>query len=586
MKTQNILPASIIHIDNDYIEQHDEEIIIAKISQETQNNYPGYIQLFTALVPIGEVKQVLTNPGGIGYKVNAWGPLPTPIDNDTYETSFYIRGIGDKEYETITNYWNHHNKSVIVPDNVLLMCYGLVPRILKSGVICWDDPSKPVYDVLRVKSLSTYNTPTHTEAFITIKKDYLEDYLSLKKCCAVATYYEERYSNDESSFNELLNGQDSTEYNLPGKHIILSKVEKKYFKNCNQFTRVWGCRLILMPKEKPILDEKELVLKWPDFENPITPALANSRDYLFKNVYVSDTALIEFENKEEFDIYPETGNVGYNGWWSTVYSNRFGRNHIKLELKKLYEGVPNYIIKHFHSYSVPLDIVKKEKEIYGDKNIAIRVKNFIYSYINLIENLTILCSQLGLYFDSKEIGRYSRNEIERFGLWDDHLIQNLARVAPIELSKNFFIHRCSTIYKFFENIKSSPLKQILFRLTLPREKIKQFGSLRLLGTLVQLCRLAESKGLSLIEDSMDISKEWDESKIIKELKPLFAINKIRTLESHLSSSFEVDFNESLSAFNIDQNEVKNGWGTSLDTIFEVITETINFIDQTIIKASE
>ena len=42
--------------------------------------------------------------------------------------------------QTIINPWSHHDREVILPDNVLLITYGLTPRYLNDGTVCWDDP--------------------------------------------------------------------------------------------------------------------------------------------------------------------------------------------------------------------------------------------------------------------------------------------------------------------------------------------------------------------------------------------------------------------------------------------------------------
>ena len=37
----------------------------------------------------------------------------------------------------------------------------------------------------------------------------------------------------------------------------------------------------------------------------------------------------------QYELYPESGGVGYSGWWGTDRTYRMGRHHIRIELKKL-----------------------------------------------------------------------------------------------------------------------------------------------------------------------------------------------------------------------------------------------------------
>ena len=136
------------------------------------NGYKGLLHLNTALIPISDLNDVLNAPGGIGWKVESWGPHPIVDEEGGYNSSFWIDGPkdSDKRYETIINSWLNHNKTVILPDNGLLMCYGLIPRFLKDGTIYWDDPSKPVYDVIRVIPLSEYIPNEHTYASVSYHK--------------------------------------------------------------------------------------------------------------------------------------------------------------------------------------------------------------------------------------------------------------------------------------------------------------------------------------------------------------------------------------------------------------------------------
>lgn len=86
-----------------------------------------------------------------------------------------------ERYEPLINYWSASNHEIMLPDNSMLMVYGLVPRPLHDGTVCWDDPYRPVYDVIRVRSHVDSNSQErgHAPVLVEMRRDYLSDYCSL-----------------------------------------------------------------------------------------------------------------------------------------------------------------------------------------------------------------------------------------------------------------------------------------------------------------------------------------------------------------------------------------------------------------------
>jgi hypothetical protein len=191
-------PLPLAHLSQPFLTDLDEYVTIGEISSEPINGFSGSRRLFTAFIPNDKVNAILTASGGIQTEVRCWGPAPCVGLEGGYRGTFWIEGVGNPadRYETPLCTWSRHNRVVLLPDNGLLMCYGLIPRALKNGTISWDDLSKPVYDVVRVAPMSTYSlrAPHYSTARVSIRKDYFEDYLSLKGCAALATYFEERSS--------------------------------------------------------------------------------------------------------------------------------------------------------------------------------------------------------------------------------------------------------------------------------------------------------------------------------------------------------------------------------------------------------
>lgn len=581
---ENFWPKSIEHLSNPYIEELDEEVTIAEISSEPINNYPGYRHIYTALIPLDEVNEVLRKLGSIGHKVEAHGPNPGSGKKGVFDSSFWISSLDkeNKRYETLINSWQHHNNTVLLPDNGLLMCYGLIPRYLKDGIVCWDNPRKPEYDVIRVKFLSKYKGPDeHTHAIIIIKRDYLEDYLSLKGCAAVAVFYEHRYSSNDSDIDKILGDEKGIELNLPGRKLVLKRVTRRFFKG-TQLTQIWGCRLILRPEKLPISEEKEPILLWPDIKKPVTPDEVRELSYPLDEAFVKDDVLKLFEGKDEFIILPEHGIVSYGGWWATSYSIRYGRHHICVELRKLYEGTPSHIIRHFHLFSIPETLAKKEKKIYGERHIGHRAKEAIYGYLQLIESLSTIAEKVGLFFKEEEIGGFSKADVDYKGWCMINAFKPLCHVISLNMKKEEFLNRCFELFKLLENIKPYPIRHILTNLGIPKTVIGNLKSLRLLGTLCQLAKIALDNGFDLINDIENIIPLWDEKKKLIELSPIFALNCLRNLVGHRGGKeYHIKLDGALEVFGIDREDTKKGWGQALDIVYDKLIESSQSIEQII-----
>ena len=106
---------------------------------------------------------------------------------------------------------------------------------------------------------------------------------------------------------------------------------------------------------------------------------------------------------------------------------------------------------------------------------------------------------------------------------------------------------------------------------MPKEKIKDLKSLRLLGTLCQLATIARDVGLDLMNDFESILPKWDEEKKLDELSPIFALNCFRSLKGHVKGKkYQEKLEGALEVFGIDIKDTKKGWGQALDMVYEKI----------------
>src|SRR6185503_11988778 len=134
------------------------------------------------------------------------------------------------------------------------------------------------------------------------------------------------FSHDLADINDALAGEKWSDKELPGRRLQMKRLDRP-IKGANQFTQVWGCQLILKPNGRPVSEPTELLLRWPDLPGVLGPAFLQGFDPL-DLVYVCDEVLGEWQGRDEFTIYPQSGGVSYNGWWSTGQTFRAGRNHL------------------------------------------------------------------------------------------------------------------------------------------------------------------------------------------------------------------------------------------------------------------
>lgn len=573
-------PKAVAHLGNPLCVDDSEEITVAEISEAPVNGYRGFRKATTALVPLERLDEVLNHPGGIGHEVRSWGPMPCVREGQTYSTSFWIDGRKgtDERFETFVQAWSRHNREVQLPDNIFLMTYGLVPRYLSDGVVCWDDPHGPVYDVVRVKShIDLDNKPDEPLSFISVRRDYLEDYCHLKQCAAVQVYYEERYSADDKTFGEALHGEEAFEFTLPGRLLDMRLLTDIYHRDAPQMCSVWGARLLLNPECRPITDAKDPELVWPGDTEPMTHQIAASRRLYG---YVCDEVLQHYQGRAEYQIRPESGGVGYGGWWATSRTHRVGRNHIRVELKKLYEGCPPHVISHWHKFAVPESCANGDREQHGTNNIAERAHRVIDAFLSLTATLQRLSEELGLGFSQVDIGSLSTEEIADIGWWRCSVAESLFAVAPLAMTREQFLDRALALVKVLELLKPGPLRTMVLKLGVPKEAVKDFKSLKLLACLCQLANIAHEEGFHLLRDASLVVPKWQHTLELQSLVSLFAVQGLRVAQAHTpGSNRDASIASAASRLGIDVAAMAGGWGCAVDAMYDRLKSDLEMTDR-------
>ncbi|MGF7179123.1 hypothetical protein [Tunturiibacter psychrotolerans] len=237
-------PLPLAHCGKPLVEAADERITIAEISDDSINGYTGTRILHTALVPIEDLDGVMNTIDGLGQNVRTISENRSFDQDGVFSPTFWMYGLkATKRFESLINYWGNGTKEILLPDNGFLLRFKLFPRFLDDE-IAWDDYDLPLYDVVRSSPVSHYNFPNgRSGARITVRRDYLDRYLSHKNCAAVATYFDERLSTGDPEVAALIK---AGVYDLkqPGREL--------WFKNLlhleyEQISQVWARHFCLNP---------------------------------------------------------------------------------------------------------------------------------------------------------------------------------------------------------------------------------------------------------------------------------------------------------------------------------------------------
>jgi hypothetical protein len=580
----NFWPASLAHLTEPYLVDSSQYVTIGEISGEPANDFPGTTLLYTAMVPAAELDQCLQQPGGIGHGIsssagdeiyNAGGAQPAG--------AFWIesRRPDHKRYQALVESWQVHDRHIVMPFNGLLEHYGLSPEVLagqtkESGpTMVWHDLSVPTYDVVRVSPLSIYDAPSQTStARVEILREYLEDYLLNHNCVALASQWEGRYSTDDPLFDSVVGTHDGLSEVLSGRELWLKRVD--HIKDGNQWSDTWCTRLVMRPAKA--LNEDQ-TLTWPDHDGPITGSGIMGGFGVMEEAYVRDEVLQQYEDRSEFDIHPETGMVGHGSWWSVSFCRRVGRDHIALELRKLYEGAQFSVIKHYAQYAVKEDSVPEPSNELEKRNIGIRAHEFIDTYLTLADVLASLCDAAQLPYTAEEIGGLSRKDIDYKGWWTFSLLGRLGNVAPVNMTYFDFLARCKYLFAVLESMKAVHLRALLMKLQVPKKEISDLEALKLCAYLCQLATIAKDEDWGLFTDAGLVIKKWDKEKKFNFYKPLFALNVLRTIDAHGSPSIGDPGAQSkqLEVFGIDPAHFKSAGGIALDRVYDELIGSLRSV---------
>lgn len=555
------------------------EVLVAQIqSFDNDPGLPGVRYSTTALIDESELERLGGKLRGFQHEVESSGPRPHHDANQAYEPWLRISAITESvriDCEPLIPSWKSNNRTAMVLDPGFAMTYGLIPRAVADGSVHWDNPAEPEFDIAVVSPPSVYEDHRETGAHVSISRDYLQDYLTLRKKVLVEVFYITRRGAHDETIEQMLGARGRLSEKQANREIdIMRESDGGHFVQC------WGARILARPAGLPItenpLDGKGL--EWPGLAGEVTARSVHkfrARDGL---VCVKDEVLKAYEGREGFQVFPESGGVKFGGQWSVGHTARVGRDIIQVEVRKLYEGAPARVVQHWNSHAVECPNLERIQAV---RNIGTRSKELVGMFAALGTRLTELGQKLDLEDVSAEdlIG-LDPAKLDYSGWWNGPFVEPVTRHIPFALTRDEFLHRCSALDKVLvEALSERYLRRMLNKIG-KQDDTDKFKGLKLLDRTLCLAVVANQAELSLLQTRSEIVERFSKDGCDPgtPLGKLFALNDLRQMASHRK---EIDalLPGALQRFGIDIGTTAKGWGTALDTVYDGLIEQLEFAEK-------
>ncbi|MBS1624361.1 MAG: hypothetical protein JST83_10100 [Bacteroidetes bacterium] len=537
----------------------DRYITVAELKTNEINGSFETIDTNTAIIPaklIGKIKPSHVNPfvERVGVSHN---------DHSIYKPGFWLylsSPSGLRKAEPLVVSWCSGNHTTLTIDQGFLSAFKLSPRLIDDR-ICWDDLSRPQYDVVQNRLLSEYNFPYHSEAYVRIQKDYLEEYLSLRKRSAVQIFIIQREVFINENLLQLLGAED---YFIQEFEQYNIRIQRFNHKDNIIRLEIAGYKVLFEQGCNLKSQYEPTGHYWKGIDGMVTSQRARN-ELAFEYVYVSDDVLGKYEENDDYEVYPDYGSIRYRNQWSVTNCERIGKNGIKIEVKKLYEGTPYEVINFWNTFSIGLS------EIIQGETIAVRAKRLTQKYFLFGRTFTELFNQIcGLSLLASDVITLVQEDIEYNGWCDFPDYKPITHHVNLRsFSKEQFISRCKKLYILLaENLKEKSLRKIVDLLGFSQVETRDYRGLKLLELALKYIYVMHESGLHPVHDKLIIVERAKEQKNFAYLSKIFALNAIRQLDAHKGGDLKTKLDVALTGFNIQPKSIANNYANACETVYE------------------
>jgi len=549
------------------IQTEGEYITVAELKSVDNDGMNEIIDVNTALVTpnlIKRIKSSLVNP----FVNNSSAYYHEDYE---YKPSFWLylsKSLGLKKVEPLVVSWCSGNHTTLMIDQGFLSAFKLSSRLLQDEIL-WDDLTEPEYGVVKNKPLSEYKFPTHSNTYVKIKKEYLETYLAFRKKTAVQIFTIKRDILLDKKISFLLQGNKYYIEEFKQFEIKISRFDHK--ENLARL-EINGFKVLLEKNDDNDVAEAFVGHYWKGIDGLVTDWRAR-HELPFEYVYVSDRVLGVYEADEDYEVYPLSGSVSYRSQWSVNNCERVGKNAIKLNLKKLYEGNKYSVIDYWNKFSI------QSNEIIEGENIALKSERLIKKFFLFGRILARLSTQLfGLNYSAKDIIGLDEEYIEYTGWSEFPEFDAVAQHVDLKtFSKDQFISRCKKLYILLgENLKEKSLRKFVDTIGFPTSETVSYRSIKLLELIITYFKVAADSGLHPAQDKKFLVERVLENKKNNSLLQLLALNSIRQLDAHKANDSKIRLHKALLELDIQPNSISNNYADACWQVYDSVDEM--FID--------
>lgn len=549
-------------------------VTVAELQNPNKGATHEYRTTVTALIPIRKLKT-------LSQSLRQFAEFATEVSisdfrgigGPAYVPAFWLDGGPLGRFETLVVSWHGTSRTVLMPDQGFVATYRLVPRVLDQvGQIHWDNLEEPTYDVAVSQPVSVYSYGDTATGFVKARREFLEDYATVRKCALVQVVFEKRFAPEDDEFRACLGSRQHLSLERPDHKIWLRRFKEM---PGQVLLEVWAARILVRPGQAPISLQDFGQLVWPGISEAVTKDSA--RGYSLTRVSVRDSVLGKFESAGGYEIHPESGSVSNSGQWSVSYCERLGRDTIALELRKLYEGNRPSIVRYWHGFAIEPPHPDELQLLRSLPNVATRSKNIVYGLLDLGELIASFASQmLNPDLTAMDVVGLLRRDVNYYGWWKLPDSEKVARHIPLDLTRDQFLVRCAYLHQLVvERWTEKSLRRLLLALGISAKEIAEFRSLKLLSVLVEMARVSKVTGLDCLTQAPRVFARWTESAPPALIAKLFALNDLRQLADHRGGSqFRKRLIKALGVFGIDPASASGGYGALLDQVYDGVLETL------------
>lgn len=549
------------------IQTEGEHITIAELKTIDKNGFNETIDINTALISSNLLNKIKSS------HVNPYVNLSGAYYREDYEYkpsfSLYLsKSSGLSKAEPLVVSWCSGNHTTFMIDQGFLSAFKLSPRLLEDEIL-WDDLKEPQYNVVKIKPLSEYDFPTHSEANVKVKKDYLETYLAFRKKVAVQIFTIKRDIAIDEEISTLLKNKKYFIEEFKQFEIRLSRFNHK-----DDIARleINGFKVLLENSDNNQEEETVTGHHWKGVDGLVTEWRAR-HEIPFEYVYVSDKVLAVYEADEDYDVHPLSGSVSYRNQWAVTHCDRVGKNAIKIDIKKLYEGNRYTVIDYWNKFSIhPSEIIEGE-------NIAEKAERLTRKFFLFGRIFKGLCNHLfELNYSAKDLIGLDEEHIEYTGWSEFPEFNAIAQHVDLKsFSKEQFISRCKKLYILVgENLQEKTLRKIVNMLEFPVSITKEFRSIKLLELIIAYLKISAESGLHPVDNKETLVERVLEIKKFNELIELSAVNSIRQLDAHKTNDSKTRLHKALTDLGIQPNAISNNYEDAIWQVYDSIDEM--FVD--------